>query len=234
MEVRVELEILPPTVQDCEKTDLRPEMLRIPRNGSQGLGRNPEEDAQDQLFILVCNSGDLLRHGKDDVKIADLQEFGLAVFDPFRPGQRLAFGAMPIAATIEAIPFSATLIATFQVAAQRGCAAHLNGGHDAPLCCGHRRAMIVSIGFSVAAKHVRYFPLRPIHDRTVRSAEESRVRAQPQPDAGGGRAGWMRNRPCWWRSADNERSSPGYGGRAAVEWYGHPFRIQVDGRQRRA
>jgi hypothetical protein len=27
----------------------------------------------------------------------------------------------------------------------------------------HRRAMLISINFPVAAKHVRYFPLRPIH-----------------------------------------------------------------------
>jgi hypothetical protein len=70
---------------------------------------------------------------------------------------------MPIAATVVAIPFLATLVATFEVAAQRGCAAHLDGGHDAPLCCRQRRAMLVSTGFSVAVKHVRYFPLRPIH-----------------------------------------------------------------------
>jgi hypothetical protein len=43
----------------------------------------PEEDAQDQFFILVSDVGDLLRDSKDDVKIANLQEFRLAVFDPF-------------------------------------------------------------------------------------------------------------------------------------------------------
>ena len=64
MEVRVELEVLPPTVQDGKEADLRPEMFRIRRNGSQCFGGDPEEDAQDQFFILVSDVGDLLRYGK--------------------------------------------------------------------------------------------------------------------------------------------------------------------------
>jgi hypothetical protein len=113
MEVRVKLQVLSPTVQDRKETDFRPEMFRVRRNGSQCLGGDPEKDAQGQFLVLVSDVGDLLWHGKNDVKIANLQELSLAIFNPFRPGQRLAFGAMPIAATIEAIPFVATLIATF-------------------------------------------------------------------------------------------------------------------------
>jgi hypothetical protein len=57
----------------------------------------------------------------------------------------------------------ATLIATFDVAAERGRAAHLDGAHDAPLRRRHRRAMLLSIGFPVAAEHVRHFQLRTVH-----------------------------------------------------------------------
>jgi len=97
------------------------------------------------------------------VKIADFQKFGLPVLDPLRPSERLTFWAVPVSAAIEAIPFMTTLIATLEVAAERRCAAHLDGGHDAPLCFRHRRAILVSIGFPIAAEHVRYFPRRPIH-----------------------------------------------------------------------
>jgi hypothetical protein len=69
---------------------------------------------------------------------------------------------MPVPAAIEAIPFMTTLIATLEVAAERCRAAHLDGGHDAPLCLRHRRAIFLSIGFPIAAKHVRHFPRRPI------------------------------------------------------------------------
>ena len=57
----------------------------------------------------------------------------------------------------------AALIAAFEVAAESGRAAHLDGGHDAPLRRRHRRAMLLSIGFSVAAEHVRHFQLRTVH-----------------------------------------------------------------------
>jgi hypothetical protein len=150
-------------VKDSEESDLRAEVLWICRNGSQCLGGGTEEDAKDQLFILVGDGRDRLWHGKDDMKIADLQKFGLSVLDPLRPCERLTFWAVPVPAAIEAIAFMATLIATLEVAAECGCAAHLNGGHDAPLCLRHRRAMLISINFPVAAKHVRYFPLWPIH-----------------------------------------------------------------------
>jgi hypothetical protein len=55
------------------------------------------------------------------------------------------------------------LVAAFQVTAENGRAAHLDGGHDAPLCHRHRRAMLLSISFSIAAKHVRHFQLGAIH-----------------------------------------------------------------------
>ena len=98
MQVRMKLEGLSPGVEDSEKTDLRPEMLRIRRNGSQCLGRDTKEHAKNQLFVLVCDGGDLPRHGKDNVKIADFQEFGLTVFYPLRPGQTLALWAVAIPA----------------------------------------------------------------------------------------------------------------------------------------
>ena len=163
MQVRMKLEILSPGVEDSEKTDLRPEMLRIRRNGSQCLGRDTKEQAKDQLFVLVCDGGDLPRHSKDSVKIADFQEFGLTVFYPLRPGQTLALWAVAIPAAIERIAFIAALIAAFEVAAKRRGAAHFDRGHDAPLRRRHRRAMLLSIRFSVAAEDVRHFQLRTVH-----------------------------------------------------------------------
>jgi hypothetical protein len=57
----------------------------------------------------------------------------------------------------------ATLIASFEVAAQGSRAAHLDCGHDAPLHDRHRRAMLFTIGYAVAAEHIRHFQLRAIH-----------------------------------------------------------------------
>ena len=72
MQVRVKLQVRPPRVEDSEESDLGSEMLWIRRDGSQCLGSDTEEDAKDQIFILVSDGGDRLWHSKDDVKIADL------------------------------------------------------------------------------------------------------------------------------------------------------------------
>jgi len=60
VQVRVKLEVRPPRVEDSEESDLRSEMLWIRRDGSQCLGGDSEEDAKDQLFILVGDGRDLL------------------------------------------------------------------------------------------------------------------------------------------------------------------------------
>jgi hypothetical protein len=49
------------------------------------------------------------------------------------------------------------VIAHLTVAAECGCAAHLNIGHDAPLLRRHGFAVLASIVGAVAAKYVRQF-----------------------------------------------------------------------------
>jgi hypothetical protein len=61
----------------------------------------------------------------------------------------------------------AAIVAALQMATERGCPAHFDGGHDAPLPGGHRRAVLFAIGCAIAAEHVRYFQLRTIHEPAV-------------------------------------------------------------------
>jgi len=57
------------------------------------------------------------------------------------------------------------LIALLDVTAKRGGPAEFDRGHDAPLRCAQRRAMLRTIGVAVAAEHVRHFRPRPGHRR---------------------------------------------------------------------
>ena len=91
------LEVLSPGMQHGEETDLGAQMLGVGRDGLQGFCCGLEKDAIDYLLILVSDRGDLFRHGKDHMKIGDLQKFGLPVLDPLCPGQTLAFWAVSIA-----------------------------------------------------------------------------------------------------------------------------------------
>jgi hypothetical protein len=55
------------------------------------------------------------------------------------------------------------LIALFNLPSESRRTTHLDGGHDASLRCGHRPAMLLSVGFAVATEDVRHFQLRAIH-----------------------------------------------------------------------
>src|ERR1700693_3591966 len=131
-------QVLSPTMEHRKEADLSPQMLGVGRDGFQGIGGGLEENAVDNLLILVGDGGDLFWHGEHNMKILDVEKLGLTILDPLHPGQTLAFGTVSIPATIKSIPFMATLIATFEVAAQSSRAAPLDCGHDASLRAGHR------------------------------------------------------------------------------------------------
>ena len=98
MQVRVMLEVLSPTVEHGEETDLRAQMPRIGGDGAQGLCGSVEENVVDHGFVLVSDGGNLLRNGKDDVEVRAVEKLGLALLDPLGPCQGLALGALPVAA----------------------------------------------------------------------------------------------------------------------------------------
>ena len=75
----------------------------------------------------------------------------------------MALGAMAVAAAVVAGALVTTAVAPLEMTAESGRAAHLDRGHDAPLCSGQRRTMLLTIGFAVAAEDVRHFQLRAIH-----------------------------------------------------------------------
>ena len=97
------------------------------------------------------------------MEVLAIEEFGLAVLDPFSARQRLALRTVTISAGPVANALVAALIALLDLPSQNCRPAHLNGGHDAPLRRGHRRAMFVSVDFAVTAEDIRHFQLRAIH-----------------------------------------------------------------------
>jgi hypothetical protein len=139
-------------------------MLGISRDGLQGVGGGLKENAVNCLLVLIGDGGDLFRDCEHHMKVRALEEFGLSVLDPLCPGQTLALRAVAIPATVEGVAFITALIASLEVAAQRRGAAHLDCAHDAPLCRGHRRAMLLTISCAVAAEYIRDFQLRAIHE----------------------------------------------------------------------
>jgi len=57
----------------------------------------------------------------------------------------------------------AAMVTLLQMAAEDSSPADLDRGHDAALRHRQGSAMLLTIGFAVAAKHIRHFELRAIH-----------------------------------------------------------------------
>ena len=96
--MRVQQQVLPPTVKDGEEPDLRSEVLRVGGDGGQGFGRLAKENAVDHFLVLRCDGGNLFGNGKNNMKVGHVEKLGLSVLNPTCPGEALAFWAMAVAA----------------------------------------------------------------------------------------------------------------------------------------
>ena len=82
MQMRMEKQVLSPTVKYGEKTDLGAQMLGIGSDGRQGLGSGSEEYAVDEIFVLVSDGSNLFGNREDDMKIVRRENFGRSFFNP--------------------------------------------------------------------------------------------------------------------------------------------------------
>ena len=76
------MEVLPPGVQDRQKTDRRAQTFGIGRDREQCFRCGAEQDAIDLARILKRQPADLLRQRKHDVEIRDRQQFGFPFGQP--------------------------------------------------------------------------------------------------------------------------------------------------------
>ena len=97
------------------------------------------------------------------MEVLAIEKFGLPALDPLRASQRLTLGTVAISAGPVTDALVAALIALFDLSPESRRPAHLDGGHDAALRRGHRRAMLLSISSAVTAEHIRHFQPRAFH-----------------------------------------------------------------------
>jgi hypothetical protein len=64
---------------------------------------------------------------------------------------------------IESVALMPAMVTLLEMAAQNSSPADLDRGHDTALRHRKRSAVLLTIGFAVAAKHIRYLKLWAIH-----------------------------------------------------------------------
>ena len=116
-----------------EEADFRAEMLWVGGNRTQGLGGRLKQDIVEGDLVLKGNCSDLLGHGKNDVKVLGVEQFGLTIFQPLGASQRLAFWTAAIPARVISDPLLATRIALLDMTAERRCSTARDCGHGGTL-----------------------------------------------------------------------------------------------------
>jgi hypothetical protein len=85
---------LVPRVKHGEKAELPPQLGAA--KFQQGLGDGLEQEVADDFLVGQRQGVQLVRESKDQMEVADRQQFSLAVFQPAGFSQALALGAMAI------------------------------------------------------------------------------------------------------------------------------------------
>ena len=153
---------LPPGVQDREAADLRSKPARIGSQRGHGLDGALEQDRIDVALILESHGRDRRGQREDDVEIGNRQQFGLPFRQPLVSRRPLTLRAMPIAARVVGDARGATIVAGFDMAAERRRSARRDRAHDALLGPSHMSDVIAKIGLAVATQDIRDFDCRSV------------------------------------------------------------------------
>ena len=154
---------LTPGVQDCQETDPGSKVLRIGGDGTESFRSRPEEHGVNEFLVLEGQRSDLFGEGEDHVIVRGGEQFSHARFEPLCFRERLALGAVPVAAGVVRVSLRATLVADVDVAAQEGSPADLNGAHGTMLLERHGSAVDLPILRAALAEDVGHFQGRPGH-----------------------------------------------------------------------
>ncbi len=118
-----------PAVEHSGDADPGAKPLGIGGDRQGGLGRRREQQTVDRGFVVVGDIGDRTRQREHEVEIADGQQFGLALGEPFLGGGSLTLRAMPVAAAVVGNDSIGAVLAARDVTAERHRAAALDGRH---------------------------------------------------------------------------------------------------------
>ena len=150
-----------PQVCSTAEPDAGAEVLGVGGDGDQGLGGDFEQQVIDDRLVLIGDVGDRSRQGEDNMEIGHGQQFGLAVGEPLLGSRGLALRAVPVAAGVVGDAGLATILAAFDMTAQRRRSAALDRRHDLQLAKAHMAGMGRTPNRPTVAEDVRHLDRRP-------------------------------------------------------------------------
>ena len=110
--------ILPPSVQDRDKTDGRAEMVSVGCDRVQCFGGGLKQEVVDHPLVLEGDGRDLLWKREDNVEVRHRQQIILAVLDPLCAAERLTLRTVPITTRVVGDALMPAGVALFDVASR--------------------------------------------------------------------------------------------------------------------
>ena len=170
MDMRMVVEVLPPSVQHTCDANCCSKMLRIGSDGRQCLCCGGEEEGIDFGLVLIGDGADRRRQREHDMEVGNRQQLRLACHKPRFRCPPLALGTVAIAAGVISNARVRTVLAALDMPAERRGAADLDSRHDAPLAKAQMSRVGSTPGGAVATEDVRHLQHWTGHGRRVRSA----------------------------------------------------------------
>ena len=135
MEMRMEPELLTPTMQHTEEANLRAEKSRIAGHFEKGLRTGAEQKIVDDLLVLQHQWGQAAGERKDHVHVAGGEKFSSARRNPLFPSGGLTLRAVAISTANGENPISCLMVSIFYWRVERGKrrAAKATRPFDSPL-----------------------------------------------------------------------------------------------------
>jgi len=163
VQVRVVLESATPRVEDRHATDLGAQMRGIAGDVQEALGHGAKEQAVERARIGEDQWAEVLRQGKNRMRVGRVQNFALPVSQPSGSGHALAFWAMPVATrVISASLMSAVVTASF-VAAQGRRVAQCDGPKRPVLFAAEGVPIALQEGLAMLTHHIGHFEVGSAH-----------------------------------------------------------------------
>lgn len=148
-----------------------PRWRGVRRDGHHRLRGRPEQQIVEQRLVLPGDVGNLGWKREDDMESANRQEISLALGQPAARGGALALGAVPVAAAVIGDALMAAVLATLDMATERGGAAVADRRHHLEL----RQAQVTGV------KRAEAVPGRMQNIRNLQESAHVSCPAPPSP-----------------------------------------------------
>src|SRR5690606_20697701 len=138
------------------EADLGTQMSGIGSQPAQRSGDGLEQDRIERRLVLEGDRRNLLRHGEDDVEIADRQKIGLPGGEPVTARLSLALRAVPVATGVIGDAKRIAVLTLLEMTAQPRGPAHLDRTHHPAFEPAEMSIVSMTIAFPVTAKDIRH------------------------------------------------------------------------------